>query len=416
MRLFPDDKTPLSQVAFAAMSMSANHCGRGPHGSRHLLILSFFLVAGLPVQSGEPPLPIPRFSVEHMDRSVDPGSDFYRFAAGSWIKASPVPADKSRWSGFDELQQRNWQLLRGILEDGAAGRAGKSKPAGQVGGFFASALNTNRLEKLGFKPLQRDLNRIGSLRSTDDIFRLLAEFHQSDVGVLFDVTVAPDARNSSTYAFYLSQGGLGLPDRDYYLTDAFAQQREAYRAHVAKMLALLGEKETEATAHAATVLDLETVLAKASKTRVELRDPVANYHKFAVAELSEQVAPLPWQPYFAEMRLGRLRELVVRQPGFFSAVNMLVKKRPLAEWQAYLRWHVLRSSAPYLHAAAENEWFRFYGSVLRGQPAQEPRWQRAARVIDGSIGEALGQIYVERHYPPAAKARAAISTCSTGLR
>lgn len=340
-----------------------------------------------------------------MDRSVDPGADFFRFAAGTWMKNNPVPADKSRWSGFEELQERNWALLRGILDDCAAGRAGQSKPARPVGDFFASALDTNRIEKLAFRPIERHLKRVEALKSTDALFVLLAEFHQSDLAALFQPFVSPDAKNSEVYAFYLSQGGLGLPDRDYYVLDSFAQQREAYRAHIAKMLILLGETESKARSHAATILELETALAKASKTRVELRDPIANYHKFSTAELPEKAAPLPWRPYLAQSGLAQLKDLVVRQPEFFSALGKLLKERPLEEWKTYLRWHVVRSSAPHLHAAAESESFKFYGTVLRGQPAQEPRWQRAARVIDAGIGEALGQLYVEKYFPPTAKAR-----------
>lgn len=232
-----------------------------------------------------------------MDKSINPGVDFFRYAAGSWIKYSPVPADKSRWSGFEELQERNWQLIRGILQDCSDGRAGQNRPSRQVGDFFASAMNTNRLEQLAFKPIEPDLQHIDSLKSADDLFGLLAELHQSDVTALFHAAVSPDAKQSEVYAFHLSQGGLSLPDRDYYVTDAFAKQRDAYRAHIVNMLALLGEKEADAAAHAATIFEIETQLAKASKTRVELRDPIANYHKFAVADLPEKAAPLPWKPY-----------------------------------------------------------------------------------------------------------------------
>ena len=214
-------------------------------GSRPLglvFVASLSLASGLSSEAADPPPKIPRFSVEHLDKSVDPSADFFRFAAGNWIKNNPVPSDKSRWSGFDELQQRNWHLLCTILDDCADGRGPSTKPARQVGDFFSSAMNTNRLEKLAFKPIKRDLRRIDALKSPDDLFRLLADLHQSDVDGLFRVSVAPDAKNSSLYAFYVSQGGLGLPDRDYYISDAFAKQREAYREHIVKMLGLLGEK------------------------------------------------------------------------------------------------------------------------------------------------------------------------------
>jgi len=222
-----------------------------------LRVLPLFLCIGFcAVASSAEVSRIPRFSVEYMDKTVLPGADFFRYAAGNWLKANPVPEDKSRWSGFEELQERNWQLIRGILEDCQIGRMGKSKPARQVGDFFASAMETNRIEKLGFEPIQKDLRSIGKLKSTDAMFRLLAEIHLRDGDALFTTFVNPDAKNSSVYAFHLNQGGLGLPDRDYYLTDAFAAQRAAYQEHIAKMLVLLGETETDASKHAATILDL----------------------------------------------------------------------------------------------------------------------------------------------------------------
>lgn len=340
-----------------------------------------------------------------MDPSVLPGVDFYRYATGNWLKDNPVPDNKSRWSGFDELQERNWQLVQGILNDCQAGRFGRSKPARQVGDLFSSAMDTDRLEKLGFKPIQGDLKRIDRLRSTDRMFSLLADLHHREVDALFAAFALPDSKDSSVYAFYLNQAGLGLPDRDYYLADGFAEQRESYREHIAKMFNLLGESETEAAGHAATVIELETELAKASNTRVELRDPIANYHKVQVSELSETIGALPWKTYLRAAGLSKISELVVRQPKFFAAIVDLVEKRSLSEWKTYLRWHVLRSSASFLHSAAENESFRFYGTVLRGQPSQEPRWQRAAKVIDVNLGEAVGQLYVEKYFPPAAKQR-----------
>lgn len=369
------------------------------------LLPLFLCISSCAVASSAEVSRIPRFSVEYMDTTVLPGADFFRYAAGSWLKANPVPEDKSRWSGFEELQERNWQLIHSILDDCQAGRSGKSKPARQVGDFFASAMDTNRIEKLSFDPIQKDLRSIDKLESKDALFRTLAEIHLRDGDALFTPFVNPDAKNSSVYAFHLNQGGLGLPDRDYYLTDAFAVQRAAYQEHIAKMLVLLGETEAEAAEHAATILDLETELAKVSKSRVELRDPIANYHKVAMDELEETAGALPWKPYFRSLGLSKLSELVVRQPTFFTALAGLIQARPLAEWQTYLRWHVLQNSAPFLHGAAENESFRFYGTVLRGQPAQEPRWQRAAKVVDGTIGEALGKLYVEKYFPPAAKQR-----------
>jgi putative endopeptidase len=349
---------------------------------------------------------VPRFSVENMDRSVEPGVDFYRFAAGNWIKSNPVPADKSRWSGFDELQERNWRLIRELLETSAAdASAPPNSPTRQVGDFFASAMDAERREKLGFKPIARDLQRIGRLRSTKAMFELLADFHERGIGGLFGAGVTPDAKNSSVYAFALSQGGLGLPDRDYYLKPDFAKQRDDYRQHITRMFEMLGETTAEAAAHAALVIEIETALAKTSRSRVELRDPIKNYHKLAVPEFAGKHPSSAWVRYFEGVGIGKLPEVIVGQPEFFETTDKLLKDRPLADWKVYMRWHLVSGTAPYLHEAAEKESFAFYGTKLRGTPEQEPRWQRTARVIDAGIGEALGQLYVKKHFPETARAR-----------
>jgi putative endopeptidase len=375
-----------------------------------LVIVQAPAVVALLIASGllatEPPPIVPRFSVANMDRSVDPAADFYHFAAGNWLRSNPVPADKSRWSGFEELQERNWRLVREILEVSALQKGPTTNPARlQVGDFYASAMDTNRIEKLGFKPIASDLKRIDRLKSTTALFELLGDFHERGIGAFFGAGVSPDAKNSSVYAFELSQGGLGLPDRDYYLKDDFAKQREDYRAHITTLLTLLGEKPADASTHAALVLDLETALARVSRTRVDLRDPNANYNKFAVADLVAKNPSLAWPRYLEAGGIGKLQSLIVGQPEFFAALDKLVQERPLGDWKVYLRWHLVRSTAPFLHEAAEKENFAFYSTKLRGQPEPEPRWQRAAHVIDGSIGEALGRIYVEKYFPPTARAR-----------
>ncbi len=349
---------------------------------------------------------VPRFSVQNMDASVEPSTDFYRFAAGNWIKSNPVPSDKSRWSGFEELQERNWRLVQEILEATAADKsAAPNSPRRQVGDFFTSAMDTNRLEQLGFKPINADLRRIRALKSAKALFQLLADFHARGISGLFRSAVSPDAKNSSFYAFELSQGGLGLPDRDYYLKDDFSKQRADYREHITKMLMMLGEEPAEASRQAVLVLNMETALAKASRSRVELRDPNANYNKFTLADFAARNSASAWRSYFAASGLEKLPDVIVGQPEFFAAVDKLLNERPLADWKVYLRWHLLRGTAPYLDHTVEREDFTFYTTKLRGQPEPEPRWQRAAHIIDGSIGEALGRLYVEKYFPPAARAR-----------
>jgi putative endopeptidase len=369
-----------------------------------ILLTGSALVIAKPASAGDAPK-VPRFSVDYMDKSVDPATDFYRYADGNWVKNNPVPSDKARWGGFSELAERNWFLLHEILESASTGDAKANSPARKVGDFYKSAMDTNKLEELGFKPLAPELAKIDKVSSTKALFKLLADLHDNNVGACFGDGVSPDSKNSTVYAFELGQGGLGLPDRDYYLTEAFAKKRALYEEHVTKMFTLLGEEPSEAKKHAATVLDVETALAKESKSRVALRDPNANYHKFTPDQLSKDYPNLPFDAYFVEAGVGTLPYLIVGQPEFFAGLDKMVKDRPLDDWKVYLRWHLIHSAAPYLHSAVEKENFAFYGTALSGQPSQEPRWQRSGKVIDRSIGEALGEIFVEKHFTPAARAR-----------
>lgn len=372
------------------------------------IILLFALCAAAPwmgLAAEVPPPPAnPRFSVDYMDQSVDPGADFYQYANGAWLKKNPVPPDKTRWGAFFELQERNWYFIHRILAELEAAPPAKG-PARQVRDFFHSAMDTHRLEQLGWRPLQADLQKVEDIRSPADLARVVADFQSRGISACFGVSASPDATNSGYYALYLGQGGLTLPDRDYYVSEKFAPQREAYQEHLRKLLALTGVTPEAARRDARTILELETELARASKPRAELRDPLANYHKFRVAELASDSPAAPLRAYLSAIGHKDLEEVVLRQPEFFRRLRDLLRERPLRDWQTYLRWRVVLAGAPYLHAAAEEEAFAFFGGILRGQQAQEPRWQRAARVIDGEIGEALGQLFVEKHFPPAARVR-----------
>lgn len=360
--------------------------------------------AGMLAPVGAEP-PVPAFSYSYMDQAVSPRTNFYEFADGNWVKNNPVPPDKARWASFTQLAERNSYLIHKLLEEAAASDSPRGTPRREVGDFYISAMDTNRLEQLRFQPIQASLKSIDTVRSTTDLFRLLAQFHDQGIGGIFSAGVSPDARNSSIYALELEQGGLSLPDRDYYLKDGFAEQRQAYREHIVKMLTLIGEKPDQAAADASVVTNVETYLAKASRARVELRDPIKNYHKFARLELESNNPDIRWQVYLSHRDLGKVAYAIVGQPEFFASVDGLVRSLPLSDWKIYLRWHVVHSAAPFLCHDAELENFNFFGKVLSGQPEQEPRWKRAFRTLDGSIGEAVGQLYVQKYFPPAAKAR-----------
>ncbi|MGD0718345.1 MAG: M13 family metallopeptidase [Thermoplasmata archaeon] len=355
------------------------------------------------------PLPrdrVPRFSVDYMDRSTDPATDFYRFAAGRWLDQNPVPPDQARWSAFDELRERNFQQVRGILVAAAASpRSSRSSPRLQVGDFFASALDGARRERAGFRPIERELGEIRTISSGRALIATLAGFHSQGIPGIFGTAVAADEKNSSIYALYLVQGGLSLPDREYYLNDTFSAEREAYQVHVAKVLALLGEPPARAAVHAETVGRIETELAKASRSRTELRDADKNYHRFTIDEIAQRHPALRWREYLSARGAGKAPYVVVGQPEFFDTVNRLVGDGRVGDWRVYLRWQLLHSSAPHLHPAIENEDFDFFHRRLLGQPEPEPGWKRAAIVIDRTIGEALGRLYVQRYFPPEARDR-----------
>ncbi len=365
-----------------------------------------FGVTAAGADSADAPAVVPRFSVDYMDRSVAPDVDFYRFACGTWVKNNPVPEDKPSWASFIEVRERNTQLLHGILEDASKSKAEASSITRKLGDFYQSALNTTKLDELKFAPLQADFRLVASLKSTSEAIKLMAQFMMGGKGGnVFHASVDPDQHNSVRYIFEIGQGGLSLPDRDYYLTDQFAKERTAYVAHIAKMFRMSGETEELANEHATRIMDLETALAKASKSRVLLRDPIENYHKFSLDDAAHRYPSLELPGFIAATGLSNVKELNVRQPEFFDALETIVKERPLSDWQTYLRWHLLSAAAPHLHSEADAESFAFFGTILNGQPVQEPRWKRAIRQIDSDMGEALGQLYVEKYFPPEASRR-----------
>ncbi len=373
-----------------------------------LLLAAAALAACAPLPTAEPAQPVPpRFSVGYMDTSVSPRADFARYAFGTWQKENPVPADKSRWGSFGELDQFNQQALKGILE-AAAARAHKPGSVEQkVGDFFKSAMDTAAIDAAGLKPVEADLERLAAVASTADLARALAAMHNRGVGGFFSVLVEADEKNSEVNALYAYQGGMSLPSKGYYFDAQFEKIRAAFVEHVAKMLVLAGDAPESAAAGAKTVFEVEKALAASAKTPAELRDALANYNKMPTADLAGKMPALPFALYLAERGIAgpAAADIIVGQPKFFEGLQAQLAARPLADWKVYLRYRLLRAAAPYLAAPFEAENFRFYATVMRGTPEMEPRWQRAARVIDGSIGEALGQLYVERYYPPEAKAR-----------
>ncbi len=378
---------------------------------RHLLA-ALGLMAGalLPLPAAESSVPSkladPGFSIDKMDRTVDPRVDFAKFAAGGWYAKNEIPADKSRWGGFNELAERTWAQVRALVEEAAANPGAPGTVKQKVGDFFASATDTAAINALGLKPIQGELDAIASAKTIAELFGPAMRMQLGVGGPFFSPAFYPDQKQSDVYGFYLFQGGMSLPSKEYYFSEKFARERWEFIGHVARMFELAGTARATAYKDAETVFAIEKALAENAKLPVELRDRLANYNKMTVAAATAAYPGLPLPQVITALGVpATATDVIVGQPKFLEGLSKLLQERPLDDWKVYLRWQLLSASAPYLSEKFDDENFRFSGTVLNGTPQQEPRWQRAAKIVDGSVGEALGQLYVAKHYPPAAQAR-----------
>ena len=347
--------------------------------------------------------------LEILDKTCKPCEDFYHYASGAWLAKNPVPAAYPSWGRFNELAERNRELLHQILETSAANaHATPGSNEQKIGDFYASCMDEKQINADGIKPLDSEYTRINAIQSSLELQSEVARLQSLGVAALFEFGSTQDAKNSTQVIGGADQGGLGLPDRDYYTKtdDQSKQIRQKYQEHVSKMLQLAGEDPPKASSEAQTILDLETKLAEASLTRVERRDPEKIYHKMNRSELQTLTRSWIWSSYFQEIGSANVDAVDVTAPKFFEVMSRQLTETPLETWKAYLRWHLLNSAAPWLSQPFVDEDFDFKGHTLQGTKELLPRWKRCVTATDRQLGEALGEIYVRKYFPPQAKVRA----------
>ncbi|HLH07249.1 MAG TPA: M13 family metallopeptidase [Terriglobales bacterium] len=342
-----------------------------------------------------------------MDPSADPCVNFYQYACGGWMAKNPIPGDQSRWGRFDELQERNYDILHGILEKAAIPNPKRDAVMQKIGDNYAACMDETRVNALGAKPIQTELQRIEAIKSRQDVIKTVAYLHSIGVNSLFGFGPGPNMHDASQMIANVDQGGLGLPDRDYYLKadPKSVETRERYVAHVEKMFELLGDKPDSAEAEAKTVLQIETDLAKASMDRAERRNPAKRDHLMSVAELNTLAPNFEFTRYFADANAPKFDKLNVLNPEFFKQVNGTLDSVPIADWKTYLRWHLVRTTAPALSEPFIEEDFAFERKYMNGQKEIQARWKRCVIRTDHQLGEALGQPYVDETFGVEGKQR-----------
>jgi putative endopeptidase len=342
----------------------------------------------------------------NMDVSVKPGDNFYLYANNNWLKNNAVPSSKTRWGSFDVLYQNSLDRLK-ILAEEAAANTGKNSIAQRVGDLYVSAMDSMAIEKLGYSPIKAELDRLGALTSKEQVMNEIAALRVKGIGgLLFRFSVGQDDKNVNQYIAQLGQGGVTLSDKDYYLkTDTRSQAiRVAYVSYLVDMFKLVGDDQKVAEKKAAGIMELETGLAKAQMSRVEMRDPKKTYNKFSLADLSKTTPGMDWKALLATMKVNQGDSILVNNPSFIKTVNSLFSAVPLDTWKAYLQWAVIKTYAPYLSNDFVTRNFKF-NQVLSGQKEITPRWQRMTSLVDNNLGELLGQLYVQKYFNDAAKQR-----------
>lgn len=373
-----------------------------------VVCLILITAAGLPL-AAQQEIAKPKFiDPSFMDMMTKPGDDFMKYAGGVWLQNNPVPAKETRWGAFNILRDFNVKAVREILDEAAADKnAAPGSVKRRVSDFYLAGMDSLTIEKAGFTPAQPDYQRAGAVQNPAQVLDEIIYQRTQGIGAtLFGFSVGQDRKHPQVMAAQLSQGGTSMPDRDYYLkSDARTKKiQSAFDAYVTTLFKLAGETEDVAKQKAATVFKLEKALANAQMSRVEMRDPYKTYNKFSLADFNKTTPTFNWAATLPKLKANGVDSILVNSPKFFASADSMLRAVPATEWQAYLQWNVLRSAAPFLSSPFVKANFA-YTQAMSGQKVQTPRWQRMSSLTDGTIGELLGQLYVEKHFKPAAKAR-----------
>jgi putative endopeptidase len=344
----------------------------------------------------------------NIDESIRPQDDFYHYTNGTWLKNNPIPDTESRWGGFAILRFETEKQLRKILiELDEKKKVEVGTPEQMIRDFYRSGMDEKKRKSLGLVPLDAQRKKISSLKSSKDVLKFITDMHAKGDDYVWGAGVDQDAKKSDTYILYIGQGGLGLPDRDYYLKDDTESKRvrEAYVKHVQKMFMLMGKPLKEAQEGVEAVMDIETRLAKASMKKEDMRDLENMYHKKTVKQLEKHTPKLEWSSYLKKLGAGKSSEVILMQPDFFAEVQTMIDEVSVEAWKNYFEWHLISGYSGYLSPEFVRESFYFYGKVLAGRTKMRPLWRQILGAVNGGLGELLGQIYVSKHFSPEAKAQ-----------
>jgi putative endopeptidase len=348
----------------------------------------------------------PGINLSYIDSSVSPRNDIYKFANGKWLNTQKIPASDGSWGSFNEINERNVANLKALMLD--VSKDTKALPGSnnqKLRDFYSVAIDSVKADKDGIKPISADLAAIDLIKTKDELLKTTAILNKKGVGGMLGFYVYSDFKNSNANTCYLAQSGLGLPDKDFYFEAQYESVKKEYSEHIARMFECLGNYPESAQANAATIMKIETELAKNCQNAVEQRDPQKQYNPFTKAELAKLTPNVNWNVYFANIGIATPENIIINQPKYYEGLNTLINSISIAEWKVFLKWNLIQTAAPYLSSKFVNESFKFQGTVLAGKKEMKPRYKRVQGSTDEALGEALGKLYVEKYFDDKSKKR-----------